>query len=86
MNGIEIFTKLYNEEIAEDECLEYNGNYLLRDTSGKFNNNELIKCLLSKDNVFKIENQQEVESKIAEKQKQERISQLEAELARLRGE
>lgn len=89
-NGKEIFEMLYNDDITEDQCIAYtkdneNWDYILRDKNGNFNMVDLISKLLFKGNAFKILNQLEVESIIAEKQKQDRIKQLEAELERLKG-
>ncbi len=90
-NAIEIFTMLYNDEISKEECIEVfyqeeSVHYLLRNRFGEFDRDELIRNLLFKEYNFKIVNQKEIETMLAEKQKQDRISQLEAELARLRGE
>lgn len=90
-NGKEIFEMIYDSQISDEECLEviYEGNtehYLLKDSNGYFDDDDLITDLLFKKYSFKVVNQAEIESKIAEKQKQDRISQLETELARLRGE
>ena len=89
-NGKEIFTMIYDGQISDEECLEViveEGikHYLLKDSSGKFDEHNLLNDLLQKDYSFKVVNQAEVEREIAEKQKQERISQLETELARLKG-
>lgn len=89
-NAIEIFTMLYNDEISEEECIEVvhpeeSGHYLLRNRFGEFDRDELIRNLLFKEYNFKIVNQKEIEAMLAEQQKQNRISQLEAELKRLKG-
>ena len=94
-DGIEIFTMLYEEKITIDQCIEYTEDededtddwqYLLRDKNGNFNNAELFNKVLNKKYNFKLVYQDSIEKIIAEEQKQERIKQLEAELARLRGE
>ena len=90
-NGKEIFEMIYDGQISDEDCLEviYEGNtehYLLKNSNGYFDDYDLITDLLFKEYSFKVVNQAEIESKIAEKQKQDRISQLETELARLRGE
>ncbi len=90
-NAIEIFTMLYNDEITEKQCIEViheqeQDHYLMRNRLGNFDEYELMCCLLFKEYKFKVVNQATVEKKLAEKNKQDRIKQLESELARLKGE
>lgn len=90
-NAIELFTMLYNGEISEEECIEVihkeeQDHYIMRDKFGNLDEYELINCLLFKEYKFKVVNQAKVEKKLAEKNKAKRIEQLEAELARLKGE
>ena len=88
-NGKEIFAMIYDDEISTEECIKIIHPdaefYLLRDKFGEFDKKELMMSLLFKEYNFEIVNQQEVEVMLAEKQKQERIKQLEAELERLKG-
>lgn len=93
-NAIEIFTMLYNNEISEEECIAYtkdddidtdNWEYVLRDKNGRFNMLDLVDKLLNNEYKFMISNQSSIETILAEQQKQNRISQLEAELKRLKG-
>ena len=90
-NGIELFTMLYNGEITEEQCIEVihekeQDHYIMRNKIGNFDEYELMGCLLFKEYKFKVVNQAKIEKKLAEKNKQQRIEQLESELARLKGE
>lgn len=92
MNGIELFTKLYNDEIADDECIKVlhpkeKDHYILRKSClRKFDEYDLLSCLLFKEYKFEIKNQHKVETYLEKKNKMERIAQLEKELQKLKEE
>ena len=91
MNGIELFTKLYNDEITDDECIKVihpaeSDHYILRTGCTKrFDTYELLSCLLYQEYKFEIKNQSKVETYLEKKNKQKRIAQLEKELQKLKG-
>lgn len=91
MNGIELFTKLYNGEITNDECIkvihpEERDHYILRQGCTKrFDDYELLSCLLYTEYKFEIKNQSKVEAYLKNKNKQQRIEKLEKELQKLKG-
>ena len=88
MNAIELFKKIYNEEIKEDECIEVlhpeeENYYLLRDNYKRFDEQDLISWLLFKEYKFKIVNQDEVQKKLDKAQKEEKIEDLKKQLKEL---
>ena len=57
MDGKELFNKIYDDEINEDECIQVlhpqeENHYLMRNNNGVFDKNELFRCLLFKDYKF----------------------------------
>lgn len=91
MNGIELFTKLYNEEITDEECIkvihpEEKEHYILRERNrrGNFDEYDLLGCLLFKEYKFEIKNQSKVELYLEDKHKKEKIARLEKEIQRLK--
>lgn len=90
MNGIELFTKLYNDEITDDECIkvihpEERDHYILRQWCTKrFDTYELLTSLLYQEYKFEIKNQSKVEAYLEKKNKQQRIEKLEKELQKLK--
>lgn len=90
MNGIELFTKLYNDEITDEECIkvihpEETDHYILRKSClKKFDEYDLLGCLLFKEYKFEIKNQSKVELYLEKKQRKERIERLEREIQRLK--
>lgn len=91
MNGIELFTKLYNEEITDEECIkvihpEEKDHYILREGNrrGNFDEYDLLSCLLFKEYKFEIKNQNKVELYLENKHKKEKIARLEKEIQRLK--
>ena len=88
MNAIELFEKIYNEELKEDECIEIlhpeeKNHYILRDKFKSFDRQELISCLMFKEYKFKIVNQEEVMKKLEKQKKLQRIEELKKELKEL---
>lgn len=93
MNGIELFEKLYNDEIGEAQCIyvkhpdeEPNQHFILRNLWGKFDNEELLRNLLFKEYTFELKNQQEIKKILKEKERKEEITRLEQKLERLKKE
>ena len=91
MNGIELFTKLYNGEITNKECIkvihpEEEDHYILRKGYGRrnFDEYDLLGCLLFKEYKFEIKNQNKVELYLEDKHKKEKIARLEKEIQRLK--
>lgn len=91
MNGKEMFNKIYDGELKEDECIQVlhpqeENHYLMRNANGDFDKNELFRCLLFKDYKFDIIKQEDAIKTLKEKSKQEEIERLEARLKELKGE
>lgn len=88
-DGLEIFTKIYNDEISPEDCITWReGNIrgcLLRNSQGQFNMEQLLPLLLNKTYDFAINNQEKTIEMLNEAAKLQRIEQLEKELVRLRG-
>ena len=90
MNGKELFNKIYDNKIKEDECIQVlhpkeENHYLMRNNNGEFDKNELIRCLLFKDYTFEIVNQEDATKTLDEMAKQEEIKRLEERLKELKG-
>lgn len=88
MNAIELFKKIYNEEIKEDECIEVlhpeeENYYLLRDECKRFDERDLISCLLFKEYKFKIVNQDEAQKKLDKADRLQKIENLKEQLKEL---
>ena len=90
MNAKELFELLYDEKISDEECIEVihpaeEDHFILRDGClKKFDEYELLGCLLFKEYKFAIRNQNKVEKHLEEKDKAKKIERLEKELSRLK--
>ena len=92
MNGKELFAMLYDEKIEEDECIkvihpEEEDHYILRQRHlNKFDDYELLGCLLFQEYKFVIRKQKRVEKYLEKRDKARRIEKLERELSRLKND
>lgn len=84
MNGLELFTKLYNGEIDKDKCIEVNNaewktpTYEFTDVWGEFSLNS--RALLSKKYTFKVCDANEIKEKIARETKIKEINDLQEQI------
>lgn len=90
MTGEEIFSKIYNQELDQDECIKILNSYenryayIFRLDSGNFDFYELMQILLIKDYKFEIVNQDVAEEELRRLERKRRIKQLEKELKELK--
>lgn len=90
MNGIELFTKLYNQEIELDDCIEVihpkeENHYIFRKDYGdkEFDYYELMTTLLYKEYKFTFQNQETIKKKLKKLEIEELIKIKEKELKEL---
>lgn len=91
MNGKELFSIIYDDNINEDECIQVlhpqeQNHYLVRDINGEFDKDELFGCLLFKEYTFKIVNQQEAIETLNEIARLNEIERLEKRLKELKNQ
>ena len=91
MNGKEMFNKIYDDEVNIEDCIQVmhpqeQNHYLIRNTNGEFDKNELIRCLLFKEYTFKTINQEQALKNLDKIAKQNEIERLEARLKELKGD
>lgn len=90
MNGKELFEKIYNNEIGENDCIEVihpeeENHYIFRKNYGDkgFDHYELMTALLYKEYKFVFQNQELIKKKLKKLEIEELIKAKEKELKEL---
>lgn len=91
LNGKELFELLYERKINEDECIEVihpeeKDHFILRKSClNKFDEYDLLGCLLYQEYKFVIRKQEKIEEYLEKRDKERKIERLEKELSKLKG-
>ncbi len=91
MNGKELFEKIYDDIINVEDCIQVihpqeDHHYIMRNSNGCFDANELMRCLLFKEYTFRIVNQQEAQNELNNMARLDEIARLEERLKELKDE
>lgn len=90
MNGKELFELLYEDKISDEECIEVihpeeEDHFILRyGCLKKFDEYDLLSCLLFQEYKFVIRKQDKVEKYLEKRDRARRIEKLEKELSKLK--